>query len=332
MPRFFDSAPILSWSTWLRRQVLSQPTDAPKVLPSSNTEEPMSPTGISYMKCTAETADQYSAFLEHYFCPPESMTTLRIPKEHFIHEFEMNMLLGVEVRTDENELVGLVFSRAMGSLNNEPARLITWFCVAPEWRRRGLADYLLFAIAKESLPAKILWFRNDGLPRSITPPVHVQHKIVRNSKGSRSLRLHRSSHEELAPLCLAYWKDKHPTGLVIDTKDVLPVLEWYSLKTKVMGNEYRYAMLVANLYEFKGTESACEILVWFPIGTPAPSTIERFVLDEIVSMLPYNRVEAPADMPHLESLWMQSTPASWYVYGYDVGTPVTRPILSLAVA
>ena len=257
---------------------------------------------------------------------------LRIPQEHIKHEIEEKVLFGVEVRTDMNELAGLVFCRRMGTLFQEQTGLITWFCVLPEWRKRGLADYLLFAIAHHCLPMRVFFFRNDGLPRSIAPPIWTESRITRTIPGTRSLHISRASHEELSQLCIEYWKQKNPTGLILDSKEILSNLEWYSHKTKVMGTEYRYAVLVANLFEFRGTETSCEILTWFPVGSEAPTTIERFIIDQIVTLLPYNRIEAPASMPRLEHLWSPCSQASWYIYGYDVGTPVTRPILSLAVA
>jgi hypothetical protein len=332
MPRFFDAAPIVPWSTWLRRQVLSSANDVSKVLPSSYTEIPMSPTGVPYESILSAHIPEYCAFLNSYFYPKEANMVLQIPEDHIRNEMQAEVLLGVEVRTDTYELVGIVFCRRMGKLNTEQAGLITWFCVHPDWRKRGLADYLLFAIVNKCLPMRVLIFRNDGLPRSIAPPIWTEGRITRTLPGTRSLHISRVSHEELAPKCIEYWKKKNPTGLILDSSEILSTLEWYSHKTKVMGTEYRYAVLVANLYEFRGTETSCEILSWFPVGPEAPDTIERFILDQIVTLLPYNRIEAPASMPRLEHLWSPCSQASWYIYGYDVGTPVTRPILSLAVA
>ena len=332
MPRFFDSAPIVSWSTWLRRQVLSTGSEGPRVLEPSSTTPPLSPTGIQYEKCIIENAHEYSLFLEQYYCPPKEQAKLKVPIDYFKVEFETNQLLGIEVRTDTRELVGLVFSRRMGMLSKEEVRLITLFCIAPEWRRKGLADYLLFGIQEASSPCRIFWFRNDGLPRSITPPVWTEQRIVRTIKGTRTVRLKPVSHERMDPLFIDYWKHANPTGILIDPSDTLPILEWYSLQTKLMNHTYTYAVLVANVYEYRGTETTCEILYWMSIGDRASEFAERFILDEIVSMLPYNRIEAPANMPHLEAAWTSSLPTSWYVYGYDVGTPIVRPILSLTVA
>ena len=332
MPRFFDAAPILPWSTWLKRKMLSYETIAPKILYPSNTDVPLSPTGVPYKVCSSKQATEYSAFLELHYCPKKESVKLRIPSDHLQVEMEMATLIGVEVRTDTHELVGLVWSRLLGHIDSEPTRLITWFCVHPNWRKRGLADYLLYAIRQASSPTHIFWFRNDGLPKSLIPPVWTQKQIVRTIKGSRSLRLLRMSHEAIQEKCMEYWKRKNPTGICIDPKGVPPILEWYSIQTKLSGAEYSYAVLVANLFEYRQTESTCEIVDWFPLQKEAPKDIERFILDEIVSLLPYNRVEAPEAMPHIESLWNPSLPTSWFVYGYDVGTPVIRPILSLTFA
>ena len=331
MSRFFDSAPILSWTTWLHRKMISKETIQPKCIPSTQTISLDSPTGIPYSICTKANAEEYSTFLEEYFCPQKETVKLKIPAQHFRNEFDTNVLLGIEVRSATQKLVGVIFSRLMGYIENEQTRLITWFCICPELRKSGLADYLLFGIVNESKPASILWFRNDGMPKSITPPVWTQDQITREIQARESSRLVRGSYEQYYDKIVKHWKKQNPTGICINSINTCPCLEWYSLTTKILGKEYTYAVLVANLFEFRETKSTCEIIVWFPVNEKAPDAVEQYILDELISLLPYNRVEAPAQMPHIKSLWQVSTPTSWYVYGYDVGTPVLRPVLSLAV-
>lgn len=331
MSRFFDSAPILSWATWFHRKMFSNEIIPPKVFPPLESIQLESPTGIPFSVCTKENATEYSTFLETYFCPAHQSTKLKIPAEYFSTEFETGALVGIEVRSKTNELAGIIFSRAMGYIEQEYTRLITWFCIHPELRKSGLADYLLFGIVKISKPASILWFRNDGMPKSIAPPVWTQEQITRDLKKIQSSRLLRGSYEQFQEKAIRYWKKKNPTGIWIDSTHTIPRLEWYSLSTKLLGKEYTYAILIANLFEYRGEHSTCEVVFWFPVNEEAPKSLEHFILEELISLLPYDRVEAPAFMPHIDSLWQISTPTSWYVYGYDVGTPVVRPILSMAV-
>lgn len=332
MVRFFDAAPILSWSSWLRRKCLPFLSLPPSIIKPQHVDLPQSPTGISYRLCTIVNAAEYTAFLKANYCPPDQEARLKVPPEIIVAEIQANVLTGIEVRSQTNQLVGVVFSRLLGYIGSESTRLITWFCIAPEWRKKGLADYMLFAIYEASRPTNIFWFRNDGLARSIAPPVWTQNQITRTIVCKRNSYLQRQSHEKMQSKCIQYWKISHPTGICIDPTEVFSALEWYSLETTLCGISYSYAALVANLYEYYGTDLACEILYWFPLGQKATETIERYILEELVSRLPYNRVEAPATMPHLETYWKPSLSTSWYAYGYDVGIPVLRPILSLTAA
>jgi hypothetical protein len=329
MARFFDTAPILSWSSWLRRKCLPFLSLPPTILKPQSTTLPSPPTGIPYALCTPSAAAEYSAFLEAHYCPPNHQARLKLPTEFLINQFQTGVLTGIEVRSSTNQLVGLVFSRRLGYINSEPTRLITWFCISPEWRKKGLADYMLFAIYEASRPTHIFWFRNDGLARSIVPPVWSQQQITRTLTRSDIRTLQQRPHEAFQSRCIEYWKRQNPTGIYIDPTEVFSSLEWYSMETTLCGNVYSYAILVSNLYEYYETDLACEIVYWFPLGQKASEEKERYILEELVSRLPYSRIEAPVSMPHLESLWKSTLSTSWYPYGYDVGIPVLRPILSL---
>lgn len=332
MVRFFDSAPVVSWPSWLRRKFLPFISLQPSILPVSNSKLETHPTTVPYRVCSAANAAEYSAFLEAYYCPQGHDARLRLPPERLAAEFDANVLTGVEVRAPDGQLVGVVFSRYLGHIGSETTRLITWFCIAPEWRKKGLADYMLFAIYEASRPTNIFWFRNDGIARSIVPPVWTQQQITRTIQHRVKSVLQPESHDKFQAKCIQYWKQQHPTGICIDPTEVLPATEWYSIQTIFCGKQYSYAVLVANLYEEYGTDLACEVLYWFPIAQKAPEATERYILEELISRLPYSRIEAPASMPHLDTYWKSSLPTSWYAYGYDVGIPVIRPILSLTAS
>jgi hypothetical protein len=331
MARFFDSAPILSWSSWLRRKCLPFLSVQPTIVKPQSSTLPPSPTGVPYARCISACAAEYSAFLEAHYCPSNQAARLKLSTEFLVGQFQAGVLTGIEVRTSSKELVGLVFSRLLGHIESEPTRLITWFCIAPQWRKRGLADYMLFAIYEASRPTNIFWFRNDGLAKSIIPPVWTRQQITRKLPHTRK-QLQQQPHDQFQTKCITYWKQQNPTGICIDPTEILPATEWYSLESTFCGTKYSYAILVSNLYEYYGTDLTCEVLYWLPLGQKAPEDIERYILEEIVSRLPYTRVEAPRNMPHLDTYWKPTLPTSWYAYGYDVGIPILRPILSLTAA
>lgn len=328
---FFQSAPIVSWATILSRKLNPFSKSRAKVLPQHTFTTTVSPTGQEATMWKDSKASEYSDFLTHsftsYYTSPYCNYKLSIPPEKIEFELESGQLIGIEVRDASGSLVGVVASRQMGKLNKSACSLITWLCVVPSWRKKGVADYLLFQIAKSTLPIQVHWFRNDGWLKSIAPPVWTQDMVLRESNHIQNphIKIVRESNESIEPLFISIWKGQNPTGIVIGNSSLITSMEFYTIQVK----DSSFGALVHPTYETLKNKNCCEIIAWISYRDPKYVAV---CFEALVDALPYDWVEAPEAIPRLNTSWIASQPTSWCLYGYDIGTPAMRPILPLIVA
>lgn len=314
MASFFKDAPVLSWTTYWLRQWNPFSTATPKLL--TRTTDP-SPDLSPIKEWSTEFVEEYADFLrEHY----SSSVELNVPAELLKLHLEEKLLVGAEYRTSQKQLVGVVVSRAMGNINDYPCGLITWLCVHPAYRKQGIARKLLFAIEQYAKPTTVFVFRNDGWLQSLLPPVYTQQRVMRHLRRF-TRQSYRISEERGRPEVMTYWIYTNPTGFVFSNPNIPASAEYYRLQTHTT----RVTLVIQPTFEQQGARKGCEVLAWVhSLGTHAAPALEA-----LLDTLPYDWVEAPADMPREDINWKVSLPTSWCLYGYDPGTPVQRPILPL---
>ena len=317
MASFFKDAPVLSWSTYWLRQFNPFSTAKPKLL----TRTTIPNLDFSNVKqWSPEFVQEYADFLREHHSPS---VKLNIPAEILKLHLEEKLLGGAEYRTPQKQLVGVVVSRVMGNLNGHPCGLITWLCVHPAYRKQGIARKLLFAIEQFAKPITVFLFRNDGWLKSLLPPVYTQQRVMRPLRRITT-QSYRISEERGRPEVMTYWTYTHPTGLVLSNPNIPASAEYYRLQTHTTS----VTLVIQPTFEQQGARKGCEVLAWVhSLGTHAAPALEA-----LLDTLPYDWVEAPADMPREDTNWTVCQPTSWCLYGYDPGTPVQRPILPLVCA
>jgi GNAT superfamily N-acetyltransferase len=321
MESFFKDAPALSWWSYWKRQ-WSPVSTSPRLL-RRKTRVDYTSALLELSQWTTNNCQEYSAFLEQY----SSTDTLKlvVPAQLLRDHLDYGLLCGVEWRRN-GQLIGIIASRAMGNLNDLPIGLITWFCVHPEWRNRGIARRLLYAIEEYAVPTTIFMFRNDGALKSPLPPLFRQQRVMRYISRC-SYPSHRISEEQGRPEFVTYWSYKYPNGFVLSNPNIPASVEYYRMTL----NNVRVTLLVQPTYEQQGDKQGCEILAWVNHPTTYPRKDLAYLIEDLIDTLPYDWVEAPLDMPKRNN-WKTSQPTSWCLYGYDPGTPTFRELLPLVCA
>jgi len=328
---FFQQVPSIGWFTMLWRTIDSTPKP-PTLLSADPTfpQHPISPIGRVPAPAIPAFAQEYSTFLSNWFYDPTQPVTLAIPPFLF-QQLLGKTLKGVELRTPQNALVGLVFCWSAGELCGKPTGLITWLCVHPTWRKRGIPNLLLRAMWRQAQPCPSFWFRNDGWLKSSLPPIHSETRIVRKRRGQQGYILKQIPTQLLLPALKSAWTLKYPGGVILDSATNMPrLLEAWQLSAP-KGPLMTLFLQPTFELERKMQEPWCEVIAWLPHSELTPFS-EQMYIEAICDGLPYTWIDAPSTLPHVESLWLQGGRSTWSAVGFDPGTPFQRPILSLQAA
>ena len=108
-------------------------------------EQLPSPTGVDAVRVTSQTPlpilTEIREYLRNYFGNPPHTPILDIPESHLLNRTDYFFLA-----REKGRLVGTIRYRYVGQLmdENDPSiHRVDAFCIHPEWRKRGVGDYLL---------------------------------------------------------------------------------------------------------------------------------------------------------------------------------------------
>jgi hypothetical protein len=265
-------------------------------------------------------ANDYSNFLLKYFT--DNVQTYVVPE--FFENYLEKGLIGAELRDKSEELIGIVFSMYVGLINNKPVGLITWLCVRPDMRKKGVADCLLHSIQTFSYPRTIHLFRNDGWLKSPIPPLWTDMRIYRKRVRRMTTAVHKVPLEKKRDIIYESWKKDYPDGLILDDPNyknsLVEVWEYKSNGTLLILQPTFENELFTN-------RKWCEIIYWVSTNTYSAT----LSIEAIIDALPYDYIEAPSALPNLGN-WSLGGQSSWSIHGMDPGSPVMRPVLPLLFA
>jgi GNAT superfamily N-acetyltransferase len=338
---FFSEAASLSWWEWLKRKSLFaflNPAE-PRCIPSelSKTPIPKLSAFSAPTRAKAENAAEYSLFLQRHFYPSSAPVELYIPQTTLSILLETQFAIGAEIRDADKNLVGCVFDMYAGHVQSQPTGLVSWFCIHPSWRKRGIGSVLLFALYSFSQPRQIHWWRNDGGLRSPLPPIWSDIHLVRPiycMQTSIVLRadiaIHRAPLQEWKQSFKETWLKKNPAGICLENPanrlpSIQEVWEARFSKTRVA------AVLIQPTYEIQrqGRKRYCEVIAYAWKDEPKTEYEQAVLLEKILDHLPYDLIEITESFPHLDHGWKSIGQTSWSCIGLDPGNPVQRPILPL---
>ncbi len=330
MNHFFVEAPTISWTQWLWRKVTGKSSE-PKLIPTTLPTKgyPVGPTGTRAVECSPVHAKEYSQFLMLYFYSQQTQSSLRleVPAKLFQEHLATKFWIGAEMRDSDTKLVGLVICQHAGSYESNPIGLITWLCVHPEWRHRGVTNCLLRAVYCFSQPKKIYLWRNDGMLKSPVPPI-LSEPHIKRQRGKSSIGGVRKVPLDsiLIPYMIDTWKGMNPKGLVLyDESCSTRLVEAYEC---IVSKDLVYLALVVPTFERTiSGQTWCEVVTWVRLGTSKSSYEDAFYMEQLIGQLPYDWIDMSESVPHLDSKWIKISPSAWCIMGLDVGTAASKPIL-----
>ena len=326
---FFSDVASISWLTWGARRLFWSGAKEPKLLGDSPLESKalsLSACGTFPVKASAEHSKEYCIFLRKYFYDMKDDIVLDIPSKTLSDLLLSGDIVGVEIRDKDKVLIGCIFDIYAGNFQEESMGLVTWMCVAPSWRKKGIGTSLLYALYYYCKPRKIHWWRNDGWLKSPLPPIYTENKIIREHKKSENnlVALEPVSMSRWTQRITEVWKKRNPDGFILDDRlKASPWIECWEMKNKVV-------LVVQPTFELKkGKRSICELITWIFIDETRADNAEY--LEEAINLLPYKYIEAPEAMPHTCNSWVKAGSTSWSCIGLDPGS-IPKPILPLVTA
>jgi hypothetical protein len=217
------------------------------------------------------------------------------------------------MRDVKHALVGVLFYLYAGLYEKEKMGIISWHCVQPAWRKIGISNCMLRSIYIFTQPQSIYWFRNDGLLKTIVPPVFTEEYIYRKQRTKHVIHrnqidyrkhIQRVHYEKWCVQLKEHWMKNHPEGLILD--DTMFKHRFTEVWEYRIGKDAYQILVVQPTFEkqrHSQNEHRCEVLTWLCYG-PIKSEYENaHYIETILDVLPYTWFEAPSIMPHLEIDW-----------------------------
>lgn len=139
-------------SYWDTIKSIWQPHTPPHLLPSKLHFITTVP-GILIKRGIIQNAHEYSKFIETHFESRPNIS-MNIPPNIIENQIARNSWIVIEARNTDNILIGIVVSKLVDLLFSsefplQPIKhtgLVDYFCVAPRWRKKGVATALLFKL------------------------------------------------------------------------------------------------------------------------------------------------------------------------------------------
>ena len=333
---FFSGAPVLGWASWFWRRFWSGASKNPyRVSLTEMTNEKIAPNPrIISSRVLAKNAKEYSAFLRVYFAEPKAAILLDVPTQVLEDGLSTGTLIGVEARAGQ-QLVGFVVSSYGGRYLNTDVSMITWLCVHPDWRKRGVTNLILRTMLRLAPQRAIHIWRNDGWLRSPIPPVFSDTRIqrrrqpMRSSIGSQMIQVQRAPLNRWRAAFANLWLKTNPGGIFLDDPRHEP--KQVEVWVRALSKSATLAVCIQPTYELNATtrERWCEVLAWAVEGTTLDAYSLALGIESILDKQPYDWIDASQMMPHLELGWRIGGSTSWSLLGLDPGSPVMRPMCSL---
>jgi hypothetical protein len=334
---FFTEAPVITWWEYLKRNIMGSPREPTRIEVNPNIRRIPNIEGVRVQVASYTKADEYIYFIRNYFYNSSTNIELVIPRNILLEGLQRGNIRAIEVRERvHNELIGFVASLYAGNWKGEEMGLITWLCVKPQWRKKGVTNILLRTLYNTGR-INIYWWRNDLNGGAPIPPVSTEIKILRKKRDTRtsisiqdrSTAIKRVSYEKWKAIYAKKWLEGHKEGILLYdpsyTHGYIEAWERQITATKSV------VVFICPTFEVKRNtdERYCEVIGYMVIGGEMSRYEVGQNIEVILDKTPYMWFESVSTLPRLEDGWLAAGQSKWYVFGLDPGIPVTRNIASL---
>jgi len=260
-------------------------------------------------------------YLRSHFGKPPHKPVLNIP---------LHYLLGTKdciltVRDDTIGIVGCIRYHYMGEFitsNNEPIYCVDCFCIHPDWRGKGIGDYLLtelhFYVNRYEIPYSL--FLKEGSQLSIVhPPMYSGNYVYRKVRVPMYNKYIFNITVKDAYHMIDIWKELHPQLFIIRNKESTNQ-KWVLYKKGI----YRILACIQDAFQLIDTKRIGWITAWIEsasmtdcIRKEAATTIADYSGFEFIWM---NRVWENCDTHNNE--WKEDGTFYWYSYQWATGISI----------
>ena len=187
--------------------------EASRIITEITTSEMVAP-GLYYGRAIFQNAKAYSQFIASYFVTGATTASviLDIPSEVIADGFIHRRWVGIEARDEANNLVGLIISKYINILYSsqfpvvplKECGLVDYFCVVPDWRRKGVGTALLFRLHEltrsQGRIAQIFASEGGRGPLSIFSriPSFIQDRYIWRQRNNARINLEIESEKNIA--------------------------------------------------------------------------------------------------------------------------------------
>lgn len=192
-------------------------------------EQLPSPTGIDAILVTSDTTLQILTeireYLRNYFGNPPHTPVLDIPESHLLNRTDYIFL----AREKGGRLVGTIRYRYVGELMDDSVDLpsihhVDAFCIHPDWRKRGVGDYLLTELQRYVIANKCPYsmFLKEGYYLPIMyRPIYSGYYVFRRIHAQQTSPHVRTLSVEQAHRFLDIYHHMYPQVCIIRNKNGL---------------------------------------------------------------------------------------------------------------
>lgn len=287
------------------------------------------PKAFSSISLSIKHATDIETFLKKHFSVYSSCR-ITLSKERIRQGFQQDKWIGVGVFTSDRQMIGCCISKPLGRMKFPhetlpEGGLIDYFCVHADYRKLGIASYMLeelvYLTAKQKRVVHI--FLKEGFPILSLPPIYTGRYLVRKKKvclledpknylGSLGIGLHSNiqeySHAEYFPL--AKFVANLPWQLSGDSE-----LFAFNYKGHVV------FLCMTDLHHRTAPEGLkVGELAWIlPQTAEVPLPIQRLAVETCVDSCKFDIVLMDTNIPHQSKDWQKDSSFSWYIFNYNPG-------------
>lgn len=294
-----------------------------------------SPTGRTYELASPHVLQEIHDYLKRYFGEPPTKPVLDIPLAQLLSERDHLLF----VRDANGQIAGTLRYHYIGQMKCIVKPGISWhkeiycvdcFCIHPQWKRKGVGDYLLTElhhyVNKWNIPYSV--FLKEGQRLSIVHPplyggIYVYKEIEHSIKNIKDTE--HTEHTQTIPIKLAYtlieiWQQLYPNTVVI-TNWKSPNQLWKMYKKE------RHCILACIQDAYQRTNSTNNKKIgWITGWLESPEITDEIrteASNEIANSAPFDYIWMNR-LWTTDPAWKEDGPFYWYSYQWTTSHVMDR--------
>ena len=272
-----------------------------------------SPTNVHYELATLQHLDEIREYLKMYFGKPPFKPLLDIPQKYLLCKGDHLLF----VRDKSGKIAGTLRYHYIGRYKEE-IYCVDCFCIHPQWKRKGVGDYLLTElhhyVNKWNIPYSV--FLKEGAQLSIIhPPLYHGIYVYREISHDPSTYVQNIS-IKVAFRLMEIWKQINPDVFIIANRNSSNQI-WRLYKK----DHYTVIACIQDAYQSINGKKIGWITGWLE-SPDITDTIRTEASKEISESAPYDYIWMNKLWTTDMNMWKVDGSFYWYSYqwtSYSIG-------------